>query len=257
MPAIPRAVSPCCATSRPVGSTVSNPVRSSGGSRRRRSGRARWSSPSRNSVTSARRPCRSPRSRRSRQMTRIAALAASLVIVAAPPAAGARDGEVKAVSVTPAVGKVEVVIDLQGAAEVREFTLTGPYRLVVDLVGARLSSPAVQYDGENRGGVRNVRYSQYRPDVVRVVIDLEAPTDYEIVEEDGRVRVALGTDRAVFAAWTSDGRGAAPAAVAPAVAHTAAARVETPRQTAERVSVEEYLAAHRSEAAQSQAPRIT
>lgn len=190
-------------------------------------------------------------------MTRIAALAASLVIVAAPPAAGARDGEVKAVSVTPALGKVEVVIDLQGAAEVREFTLTGPYRLVVDLVGARLSGPAVQYDGENRGGVRNVRYSQYRPDVVRVVIDLEAPTDYEIVEEDGRVRVALGTDRAVFAAWTSEGRGAAPAAVAPAVAHTAAARVETPRQTAERVSVEEYLAAHRSEAAQSQAPRIT
>jgi hypothetical protein len=100
-------------------------------------------------------------------MTRIAALAASLVIVAAPPAAGARDGEVKAVSVTPAVGKVEVVIDLQGAAEVREFTLTGPYRLVVDLVGARLAGPAVRYDGENRGGVRNVRYSQYQPDVVR------------------------------------------------------------------------------------------
>ena len=190
-------------------------------------------------------------------MTRIAALAASLVIVAAPPAAGARDGEVKAVSVTPAVGKVEVVIDLQGAAEVREFTLTGPYRLVVDLVGARLAGPAVQYDGENRGGVRNVRYSQYRPDVVRVVIDLEAPTDYEIVEEHGRVRVALGTDRPVFAAWTSGGAVARAASAAPAVAPTAAARVETPRQAAEQPSVEEYLATHRAEAAQSQAPRIT
>ncbi len=196
-------------------------------------------------------------------MTRIAALAASLVIVAAPPAAGARDGEVKAVSVTPAVGKVEVVIDLQGAAEVREFTLTGPYRLVVDLVGARLTGPAVAYDGENRGGVRNVRYAQYQPDVVRVVIDLEAPTDYEIVEEQGRVRIALGTDRAMFAAWTSDGAGAPAESAAPPVAATAttvtpaAARVETPRQTDDRPSVDEYLAAHRAEAAQSQAPRIT
>ncbi|HXV91209.1 MAG TPA: AMIN domain-containing protein [Gemmatimonadales bacterium] len=196
-------------------------------------------------------------------MTRIAALAASLVIVAAPPAAGARDGEVKAVSVTPAVGKVEVVIDLQGAAEVREFTLTGPYRLVVDLVGARLTGPAVAYDGENRGGVRNVRYAQYQPDVVRVVIDLEAPTDYEIVEEQGRVRIALGTDRAVFAAWTSDGAGALAGSARPPVAATAttvttaAARVETPRQTDDRPSVDEYLAAHRAEAAQSQAPRIT
>jgi len=198
-------------------------------------------------------------------MTRIAALAASLVIAAAPPAAGTRDGEVKAVSVTPAVGKVEVVIDLQGAAEVREFTLTGPYRLVVDLVGARLAGPAVQYDGENRGGVRNIRYAQYQPDVVRVVIDLDAPTDYEIVEEQGRVRVALGTDRPMFAAWTSDGAGATAAATStvaamaavPTVESTAPARVETPRQTAERAGVEEYLAAHRTEAAQSQAPRIT
>src|SRR5512134_1857947 len=190
-------------------------------------------------------------------MMRIAALAASLVIVAAPPAAGARDGEVKAVSVTPAVGKVEVVIDLQGAAEVRGFTLTGPYRLVVDLVGARLAGPAVRYDGVNRGGVRNVRYSQYQPDVVRVVIDLDEPMDYEIVEEQGRVRVALGTDRTVFAAWTSDGPGAPAVSAAVTVDPTAAARVETPRQTAERPSVEEYLAAHRTEAAQSQAPRIT
>ena len=75
-------------------------------------------------------------------MMRIAALAASLVIVAAPPAAGARDGEVKAVSVTPAVGKVGVVIDLQGAAEVREFTLTGPESLSYAQAASVLSRAA-------------------------------------------------------------------------------------------------------------------
>jgi type IV pilus assembly protein PilQ len=197
-------------------------------------------------------------------MMRIAALAANLVIAVAPPAAGARDGQVKAVSVTPVAGKVEVVIDLQGAAEVREFTLTGPYRLVVDLVGAWLTGPAARYDGENRGGVRNVRYAQYQPGVVRVVIDLDAPADYQIHEEQGRVRVALGSDGAVFAAWHSDGN-AAPAAatLAPAPVVTTAARVETPTQpapaspSAQTASVNEYLASHAAEAAQSQAPRIT
>jgi type IV pilus assembly protein PilQ len=188
-------------------------------------------------------------------MTRIATLAAGLVIAAVAPAAAARDGEVKAVSVTPAAGKVEVVIDLQGAAEVRDFILTGPDRLVVDLVGAHLTGPAAQYDGENRGGVRNVRYAQYQPGVVRVVIDLDEPMDYDIVEEDGRVRVALGSDRPGFAAWSSVGGGRVTHAAA--VLPTTAARVETPQQAAASVSVDDYLDAHRTEAAQSQAPRIT
>jgi N-acetylmuramoyl-L-alanine amidase len=76
------------------------------------------------------------------------------------------------VSGLPATGKVEVVIDLQGAAQVRDFTLTNPSRLVIDLIGTRLTAPAAMYDGLNRGGVKNIRYGQFKPDVVRVVIDL-------------------------------------------------------------------------------------
>ncbi|HYL56432.1 MAG TPA: AMIN domain-containing protein, partial [Gemmatimonadales bacterium] len=72
-------------------------------------------------------------------MKRIAALAACLVVAAAiPPRALAgggggagRDGEVKAVSVLPADKSVEVVIDLQGAVDVQDFTLANPARLVV------------------------------------------------------------------------------------------------------------------------------
>ena len=37
----------------------------------------------------------------------------------------------------------------------RDFTLAGPDRVVIDLVGARLDAPGVAYDGQNRGGVRN------------------------------------------------------------------------------------------------------
>ena len=120
-------------------------------------------------------------------MKRITALAAGLVLATAPRAlAGSgRDGEVRAVSVLPAAGKVEVVIDLQGAVDVRDFTLSGPDRLVIDLIGARLVAPATLYDGQNRGGIKNIRYAQFRPDVVRIVIDLDALKDYQVERRDG------------------------------------------------------------------------
>jgi type IV pilus assembly protein PilQ len=191
---------------------------------------------------------------------------ALLAIVAPRALAGTtiRDGEVRGVSVVPAAGKVEVVIDLQGAAQINDFTLASPARLVIDLQGARLSAPATLYDGKNRGGVRNVRYAQFKPDVVRVVIDLDALKDYEVERVGGQVRVRIGTERTTFAAWSSSTvapvtRAAAPAAVAaPPVGGgpESAARVTTP-SLGRSMSIEEYLAAHRAEAAQSQAPRIT
>ncbi|HEX9279537.1 MAG TPA: AMIN domain-containing protein, partial [Gemmatimonadales bacterium] len=169
------------------------------------------------------------------------------------------DGEVRAVSVLPAAGKVEVVIDLQGAVDVRDFTLSGPDRLVIDLIGARLVAPAALYDGQNRGGIKNIRYAQFRPDVVRIVIDLDALKDYQVERRDGQVRVALGTERTAFVRWSSQTAGApapAPPAVARAAASDAAATVTTPTDVPT-TSIEAYLAAHRRDALQSQAPRIT
>src|SRR5216684_2982854 len=138
-------------------------------------------------------------------MKRIAALAAWLVVAAAPRALAGPggDGEVKAVSVVPAPGRVEVVIDLQGAVDVQDFTLSNPARLVIDLTGARLTAPATLYDGQNRGGVKNIRYAQFKPDVVRVVIDLDALKDYQVEHVAGQVRVHIGTERTSFAAWSS------------------------------------------------------
>ena len=194
-------------------------------------------------------------------MKRIAALAAGLVLATAPRAlAGSgRDGEVRAVSVLPAAGKVEVVIDLQGAVDVRDFTLSGPDRLVIDLIGARLVAPAALYDGQNRGGIKNIRYAQFRPDVVRIVIDLDALKDYQVERRDGQVRVALGTERTAFVRWSSQTAGTpapAPPAATRGTASDAAAAVTTPTD-APTTSIEAYLAAHRRDALQSQAPRIT
>src|SRR2546425_10792888 len=94
-------------------------------------------------------------------MKRIAALVPLLLVLtggASPGRRGVapRDGEVKAVSVVPAAGSVEVVIDLRGAVDIQDFTLGNPARLVVDLQGARLVAPAVLYDGANRGGIKKI-----------------------------------------------------------------------------------------------------
>lgn len=193
-------------------------------------------------------------------------LLAALFAAAAPGAlagTAARDGEVKGVSVLPASGKVEIVIDVLGAALVQDFTLSNPARLVIDLQGTRLTGPVALYDGQNRGGVRNVRYAQFKPDVVRVVIDLDALKDYQVERGTGQVRVRIGTERTAFAAWSSSTVAMAPAPVAPprraaerGSGGEAAAQVTTPT-LAQPMSIEAYLEAHRAEAAQSQAARIT
>ena len=188
------------------------------------------------------------------------------------PGAGLRDGEVKAVSVLPGARSVEVVIDLQGAVEVQDFTLASPARLVIDLQGARLVAPAVLYDGQNRGGIKNIRYAQFRPGVVRVVIDLDVLKDYQIERRAGQVRVKIGTERTAFAAWSSQDfaprnpglasgvsgpGGKTDAGRQPGVHGGEAARVAAPAASGPELSIDAYLAAHARESEQSQAPRIT
>ena len=208
-------------------------------------------------------------------MKRIAALAACLMVAAATPprplralvgvggggrAGAVRDGEVRAVSVLPADKSVEVVIDLQGAVDVQDFTLANPARLVVDLQGARLAAPAVLYDGLNRGGIKNIRYAQFRPGVVRIVIDLDVLKDYRVERRDGQVRVRIVSERTGFASWSSRSSASAPPPVAaePVTSRGGqAARVAAPVQSDQVATINEYLAEHANEAAQSQAARIT
>src|SRR5207247_10042592 len=97
--------------------------------------------------------------------------------------------------------------------------------------------PAVLYDGANRGGIKHLRYAQFRAGVVRVVIDLDVLKDYQIERRDGQVRVKIGSARTAFEAWSSRSAASAlPAAVVPPVAQRAAgrggraARVATPAQ---------------------------
>ncbi|HEX9632725.1 MAG TPA: AMIN domain-containing protein [Gemmatimonadales bacterium] len=167
----------------------------------------------------------------------------SLVFAAALAAAptNAGPGEVTAVSVLPAPGRAEVIIDVAGPVGYQDFTLERPTRLVVDVTGATLGTTSAVYDGVNRAGIVNVRYGQYRTDVVRVVVELESLRDYTIVQAEGTIRLAFGTDR-TFAAWSSlepralaaaatGGTMASPYAAAPAVPSLSAPQSQQPRIT--------------------------
>jgi type IV pilus assembly protein PilQ len=104
--------------------------------------------------------------------------------------------------VLPGPGSVNIVIDVRGGVQVTDFTLKDPARLVIDVKGATLRSRGILYDRVNRGGVLNIRYSQFTPEVVRVVLELESLKDYRLERADDAVRIAIGTDRG-FTAWSS------------------------------------------------------
>jgi len=135
-------------------------------------------------------------------LTAVAALRLAAAPIVAPPRVG--PGDVTAVSVMPAPGKAELVIDVQGIVRVSDFVLRDPARVVLDLVGAHLVAPTILYDGVERAGIRNVRYSQFSPDVVRVVVDLTQPRSYQVREDSTGVHVAFAAGQP-FAVWSSDG----------------------------------------------------
>jgi type IV pilus assembly protein PilQ len=134
-------------------------------------------------------------------MMRFLLLAAATLPLAAPRAL-AGPGEVTAVRVLSGPGRVEVVIEVRGGVRVQDFVLRNPDRLVIDVQGATLAAPRVAYDGQNRGGVINVRYAQFSRDVVRIVLELERLQGYEIQQAEDAIRVFFGTDR-TFAGWSS------------------------------------------------------
>jgi type IV pilus assembly protein PilQ len=130
-------------------------------------------------------------------------LAAALVGTVTPASAGGPvGGEVTGVSVLSAPGRAEVVVNTRGAVEVRDFMLHAPDRLVLDVVGATLASTGGAYDGIRRAGVVNLRYSQFRPDVVRIVVHLDAVKDYQVDRAADEVRVSFAAEQG-FAAWSS------------------------------------------------------
>ena len=137
-----------------------------------------------------------------RLRTVLAAFAALVAIASPASATGPGDGEVLSVAISSAPGSAEVMIGIRGAVEVRDFLLSSPNRLVLDLAGAKLTGSIALYDGVERAGILNIRYAQFSPNVVRVVIDLTERKEYTVENSEAGVRVRFGAER-TFLAWSS------------------------------------------------------
>src|SRR5215211_4788077 len=123
-------------------------------------------------------------------MTRLYRLLLAIAAVFGVPSAALADGpasgEVTGVSVQASPGRADIVINVRGAVEVRDFMLQGPDRLVLDVMGAKLK-----------------RNSQFQSDVVRIVLELDRAKDYNVERGTDAIRVSFGTDQS-FLAWSSN-----------------------------------------------------
>ena len=137
-----------------------------------------------------------------------------------------------ALSVVPGSGRAEVVIAVSGDVDVMDFALDAGKRVVVDIKGATLGIRPRLYDMVTRAGISNIRFAQFKPEVVRIVIELDAVREYRVVRGDGDVRVSV-EGSSEFAVWPVQGQGKPPVtgAVSVAVSKAPAPREPAPVAT--------------------------
>ncbi len=138
---------------------------------------------------------------------------AALVLLAGTSAANAAPtrsdppraaGAVSALRIVPNAGKTEVIIAVDGEVDVTDFTLGTPHRVVLDLRNAVLAGAPLLYDRISRGGITNVRLAQFKPDVVRLVLEMDGPRGYQVAKSEGLLKIVVeGGD--AFTAWSSLG----------------------------------------------------
>jgi type IV pilus assembly protein PilQ len=152
-----------------------------------------------------------------------APLAAAPASAPASADSGRTTGAVTSIRILPGKQRAEVIIGTEGAVTPSDFTLSEPHRVIVDLQGAALQASPALYDKVARGGITNVRMAQYRPDVVRLVLEFDGPRPYTVQRGEGEVRLAVAGP-AEFEPWSSSATAPAPVraeatdrAVAPAL----------------------------------------
>jgi N-acetylmuramoyl-L-alanine amidase len=100
---------------------------------------------------------------------------------------------IEKVKITGLVQTGETVeIQSNGKVRAKHFTMNNPFRIVVDVQNAELafqSSP--QLDKEGQVAIKTVRYSQFSPETVRVVIELNGSAQYDFTAQGEKAVVKL------------------------------------------------------------------
>jgi len=165
-------------------------------------------------------------------MKPVLAVIVAAVVAAGPTARAAvarpAVGEVSALSIVPASGRAELVVGVSGATHVSEFTLASPSRIVVDIDGVSNALPSNGYDKVARGGIGDVRYSQFKKGTVRVVVYLDHERDYKIWRTATEIHVTIATEPGAQITPWHIGTGKAPMlASGPAATRAAAPAANT------------------------------
>ena len=133
----------------------------------------------------------------------------------ATPGTGTRDGRTTAevpatppasavisLSVVPTSDRADVIIGVDGPVVVHDFTLAAENKIVLDITGATLGIAATDpYDRVARAGIIDVRYSQFRKNIVRVVLTLDSAKPYSVVRGKHEVRVSIEGKSNRVATW--------------------------------------------------------
>ena len=166
-----------------------------------------------------------PRSRRfSIPLTLILALAT--VISMWPAAAVATPAvRVTSIGVKTYPGVVQVAISGSGPLRFRATTMSNPFRVLIDIPGALLAGTVPAVLNVAQPPVLRVRAGQFQQSTVRVVIDLAAPTAYQVSAVTPSVLAARLTVPQTAAKVTKP---AVAVAAAPPPAAPAVARAGTP-----------------------------
>ena len=142
---------------------------------------------------------------------------------------------IRGVQVGKADAQTNVRIDGTGRLEYQAVHLSNPERVVLDFSGARLAVNSSAMPGGVRP-VSRVRVSQYKPDVARVVIDLDKAVPYSTRVEGNSITVAFSSaddsshGAKSVASSPREGRTAQPAAMKTAAAPGLSHQEKTPLQ---------------------------
>jgi type IV pilus assembly protein PilQ len=109
---------------------------------------------------------------------------------------------VNGLALKPVSGRTDVVIRVDGQVTIKDYRLGDPERLVIDLNGAQKAISGDRFDNLDRGGVKGIRVSQFQPEVVRVVVDLEQRVDYAIDRRANEIHVSFANPGGDFEPWS-------------------------------------------------------
>ncbi len=99
--------------------------------------------------------------------------------------------EVKGIRYWSSSDYTRVVVDLSGTVEFSKNRILNPDRLYFDLMNATIAKEIKTSLPVGDGILKKVRAGQFKPDTVRVVLDLEEITDFNVYILDGPTRLVI------------------------------------------------------------------